>query len=27
MNYPPDKVAEITGIPVEKLYEAARSSR
>src|SRR5512147_1075468 len=23
MNYPPDKVAEITGIPVEKLYEAA----
>jgi formate dehydrogenase major subunit/formate dehydrogenase alpha subunit len=23
MNYPPDKVAEITGVPVEKLYEAA----
>ncbi len=23
MNYPPDKVAEVTGIPVEKLYEAA----
>src|SRR5512145_673999 len=23
MNYPPDKVAEITGIPVEKLYQAA----
>src|SRR5512138_964356 len=23
MNYPPDKVAQITGIPVEKLYEAA----
>jgi formate dehydrogenase major subunit/formate dehydrogenase alpha subunit len=23
MNYPPVKVAEITGIPVEKLYEAA----
>ncbi|HEX9331472.1 MAG TPA: molybdopterin-dependent oxidoreductase [Anaerolineales bacterium] len=23
MNYPPEKVAEITGIPVEKLYEAA----
>ncbi len=23
MNYPPDKVAEITGIPAEKLYEAA----
>lgn len=22
MNYPPDKVAETTGIPVEKLYEA-----
>lgn len=24
MNYPPDKVAEITGVPVEKLYEAAQ---
>jgi formate dehydrogenase major subunit/formate dehydrogenase alpha subunit len=23
MNYPPEKVCEITGIPVEKLYEAA----
>jgi formate dehydrogenase major subunit/formate dehydrogenase alpha subunit len=23
MQYPPDKVAEITGIPVEKIYEAA----
>ncbi len=23
MNYPPDKVAEITGIPVEKIYQAA----
>jgi len=23
MNYPPDKVAEITGVPAEKLYEAA----
>jgi formate dehydrogenase major subunit/formate dehydrogenase alpha subunit len=23
MNYPPQKVAEITGIPLEKLYEAA----
>ena len=23
MNYPPDKVAEITGIPVKQLYEAA----
>ncbi len=23
MNYPPDKVAEITNIPVEKLYQAA----
>ena len=23
MSYPPDKVAEITSIPVEKLYEAA----
>jgi len=23
MNYPPEKVAETTGIPVEKLYEAA----
>jgi len=23
-NYPPDLVAEITGVPVEKLYEAAR---
>ena len=23
MNYPPEKVAKITGIPVEKLYEAA----
>jgi formate dehydrogenase alpha subunit len=23
MSYPPDKVAEITGVPVEKLYEAA----
>lgn len=22
-NYPPDKVAEITGVPVERLYEAA----
>jgi formate dehydrogenase alpha subunit len=23
MNYPPDKVAEITGVPAEQLYEAA----
>jgi formate dehydrogenase alpha subunit len=23
MNYPPEKVAEITGVPVERLYEAA----
>lgn len=23
MNYPPEKVAEITGVPVEQLYEAA----